>query len=250
MMQKLDFDMYINDNQVVRDAYDIIIANLHRSKEGQLPKTICIAGCAPKVGATTVAINLAISLAIAGWKTVFVDTDLRKPSEAKRLSQNSLKGLSDFLAGRLLLDDVLCQTNIDNLHYITCGDTNSINPIGLLCSNRFSEFLELIAAEYDAVIFDTPCLNSVGDTQVVASRTECTLVVALAGTTRRAELQQSMRKLDENGGKVAGVILNRMKKDAYKSHLGAYNYFTKDVDIVAKKQKRQVDSKGEYLVSS
>lgn len=226
-MQKLDFDMYINDNQVVQDAYDIVIANLHRSKEERLPKTICITGSAPRVGATSVALNLAISLAIAGWKVVFVDTDLRKPPESKRLSHNSLAGLSDILDGRLLLQDVLCQTNINNLHYITSGDTNSINPIGLLCSNRFSEFLEMAAAEYDTVIFDTPCLNSVGDTQVIASRTECTLLVALAGTTHRSELCQSVRKLKETGVEVVGVVLNRMKKDAYKSHLSAYNYFSK-----------------------
>lgn len=243
MMQKLSFDIYLNDNQVVQDAYDILIANLHDSKNYKLPKTICVTGCAPKVGTTTVALNLAVSLAMAKWKVLFVDADIRKPREAKRLGQAAFIGLSDFLTEQLTLTDILCSTNLENLYYITCGDTDNINVIGLLCSHRFSELLEQISVNFDVIILDSPSLSSAGDAQVIAAQTESTLLVALTAKTRRDELNRISEKLSESGANITAVILNRAKKDLYKNHLNAYNYFSETVKKDTQKNKKKLKNK-------
>ena len=226
-MQKLLLDIYPHKNQVVQDAYDILIANLHTENKQEMPKTICVAGACPKVGKTTVALNLAISMAMAGWKVVFVDADMRKSRTSKRIDEPTLLGLSDYLTTQMLLADAMCKTNVENLTIITSGDTQSVNPIGLLCSPRFADMTDKLSLAYDFIVFDTPCLNSVGDGSVVAAHTDCTLLVLEAGYSKQKDMRQSIERLQTAGAKVAGIVLNKAKKTEYKRYLSAYNYFSR-----------------------
>ena len=222
-MQGLNFKFYAQNNQIVQDAYDMLIANLH--SDGAHPKTICVTGSTSRVGKTTVAVNLAISLTMANWKVLFIDADLRKDFMNKRLAEQNLLGLSDFLATNQPYENIVSSTNFDNLFYITCGDLTSINPIGLLCSQRFDDLLKTGSENFDFVIIDTPSVNAVADPSVVAAKCDATFVVIEMGKTPESNLRTTMEMLKKANVSVTGVILNKADKSEYKSYYGGYNYF-------------------------
>lgn len=223
-MQTKTFNMYDNENQAVQDAYAMLTANIHISNGQNVLKTFALTSCNPEEGKTTLAISLAITMAHSGWKVLLVDSDMRKPTAAKRLNKGSLLGLSDYLKGDLDLNDALCETNIKNLTYFSCGNDHC-NPIGLLCSVRFEELRDNARNEYDFVLFDTPALASVMDGALVAAKVDATLLVVKMGFTTLTSLKRVKEQLEYLNANIIGVILNKVKKRDYKKYFGAYNYF-------------------------
>lgn len=223
-MQTKTFDVYDEKNTAVRDAYAMLAANVHFSSARKPLKTLAICSSVPRTGKTTLAINLSISLARSGWKTLMIDSDLRKPSSFKRLGNDNLIGLSDILTGNAELNDGLSNSNINNLTYLPCGVTYQ-NPIELLCSANFEHLITKTRDDYDYIVFDTPALASVIDGALVASITDGTLLVAKMGSTRLRSLNQAKEQLENANANILGVVLNQVEKRDYVRYVEHYNYF-------------------------
>ncbi|MCG1024359.1 CpsD/CapB family tyrosine-protein kinase [Dehalobacter sp.] len=233
-MQLKTFNVYDNKNKAVQDAYDMLTAKIHINNNEKKLKTFALTSCNPKEGKTSLAISLAISVARSGWKVLLVDADMRKPTNEKRLNQESQLGLAEYLSGKIELNEGICQTNIANLTYLSCG-MNPNNPVELLCSMRFKQLLEKVPSNYDYVLFDTPALESVADGSIIASNVDAALLVVEAGTTSMKSLKRAKEQLASLGANLTGVVLNKMKRRDYKKYYGSYNYFTK-----AKNTKRSL----------
>lgn len=223
-MQMKMFNVYDNDNQAVQDAYAMLTANIHISNDQKLLRTFGLTSCNPEEGKTSIAISLAITMAHSGWNVLLVDADMRKPTAAKRLNEGSQLGLSDYLAEKVELDEVLSETNITNFTYCSCGNDHR-NPIGLLCSARFEELLAKVSYDYDIVLFDTPALTSVVDGAIVASKVDANLLVVRMGLTTLTSLKRVKEQLEKLNANILGVVLNKVKRRDYKKYLGSYNYF-------------------------
>ncbi|TYP69134.1 CpsD/CapB family tyrosine-protein kinase [Paenibacillus methanolicus] len=223
-MQTKTFNVYNEENKAVQDAYAMLTANIHLSGPESHYKSLALTSCKPSVGKTSIAISLAITMAGSGWKVLLVDGDMRKPVGGKRLGDNTLLGLSDYLAGQADLLDVLCNTNINNLTYLYGGE-NRQNPIGLLCSTRFEELNAWAREQYDFVIYDTPALSSVVDASLIAARVDATLLVVEIGQTSMDSLKPAKEQLEKVNANIMGVVLNKVKKNAYKKYFGAFDYF-------------------------
>jgi protein-tyrosine kinase len=232
--QTKNFNVYDEENKAVQEAYSLLTANVHFSNNDKSIKTVTIASCMPEVGKTTIAINLAISMARSGWKTLLVDTDIRKPGNAKRISDEATQGVSDIIEGKANISEAICTTNIQNLVYLSCGKNNS-NPIELLCSAKFEKFIEEVKEGYDFVIFDTPTLSSVIDGALVASKTDATLLVAEMGSTKLTTLKRSKEQLEKANANILGVVLNKVKKRDFQKYVQTYNYFFDTSRFVKKK---------------
>ncbi len=223
-MQTKNFNVYIQENQAVQDAYAMLTANIHVNSDKEPLKTITLTSYQTGVGKTTLAINLAITMADSGWRVLLIDTDIRRPVAAKRLNKNTVLGLTDCLAGKSELKDIICTTNVKKFDYISCGD-NHPNPIGLLCSAKFKELLEEVKSQYDFVLFDTPALASVADATIVASKCDTSLIVAEMGNTKLATIKRAKELLEKANANILGVVLNKVKRRDYKKYFEAYNYF-------------------------
>ena len=223
-MQTKTFNVYDKENQAVQDAYAMLTANIHISNDQKTLRTFVITSCNPEEGKTSLAISLAITMAKSGWKVLLVDADMRKPTAAKRMNQGSLFGLSDYLMGDVELIDALCETNITNFTYFSCGNDHP-NPIGLLCSTHFEILMGNVREEYDIVLFDTPALASVVDGAIVASKVDATLLVVKMGLTTLTSLKRVKEQLENLNANILGVVLNKVKKRDYKRYFGSYNYF-------------------------
>lgn len=225
-IQMKKFNMYDNENRAVRDAYAMLTANIHISNDQKVFRTFSLTSCNPEEGKTSIAISLAITMAHLGWKVLLVDADLRKPTAAKRLNEESELGLSDYLVGNIEFEDAICETNFINLTYFSCGNDH-LNPIGLLCSARFEELMGKVKDDYDIVLFDTPALTSVVDGAIVASKVDANLLVVNMGLTTITSLKRVKEQLEKLNANTLGVVLNKVKKRDYKRYFGSYNYFFK-----------------------
>lgn len=231
------FKVYTNKNQAVRDAYDMLAANVYIMNSPKHLKTFAITSCKPEEGKTSLAIGLAVAMANSGWKVLLIDGDMRKPAAAKRLNQGVELGLSDYLRGMAEHDDVIEQTNIRNLCYVGCGSA-VLNPIALLSSARFEQLMDHVQDQFNYVLFDTPALTSVADGVLVCSKADATILVAKMSSTKLKDLSRAKEQLEGLNARILGVVLNRVKKHDYKKYFGSYNYFFNSERFLKNKKVR------------
>lgn len=173
-------------------------------------------------GKTTTAINIAAAVAESGKRVVLVDTDLRRPSVARRFGAMEGIGLTDYLRGSSSVAEVTQSVGIDGLDILASGQLPP-NPAELLESDRTREcFLEL-AELYDYVIVDSPPILPVTDAMVAAQWADGVVVVVRAGKTRRSALDSVLTQLEAGNRTVFGVVLNGVEasRRQYRYYYGA-----------------------------
>lgn len=225
-MQTVNIDFYRDPNPVVNDAYDRLMAKIPLIKAKTGSNLFTISGCEPGVGATTIAISISVSLSSSNWRTLLVDSDIRKDPHTKRLSQGIRCGLADYLMQQADLADIVCSTNIDKLHYISCG-TLTENPVTLLNSSCLDKFIEEVASKYDYVIFDSPSLNATVDAAIIASKASGAILVAGHLQTKKGKVQSAVQEIERTGASVLGIVLNNIGRKEYKRYVENYDYFSR-----------------------
>lgn len=172
------------------------------------PRTIVVTSPLPGDGKSTVACNLAVTLAASGETTVLIDGDLRRPTVATTMGLPGNAGLSDVLAGRVSLPDVLQRTSSPNLYVLTAGSMPP-NPSELLGSERMSHVLEELARDA-LVIIDAPPLLAVTDGAVLTHQADGAIMVVSVGKTTYDIVDKAIDTLHKAKGRVLGLVLNKM----------------------------------------
>jgi capsular exopolysaccharide synthesis family protein len=159
-------------------------------------------------GKSTLAANLAVSIAQSGKRTVLIDADFRRPRLHKFFpSVNRAVGLSSVIAGQARPEEAIQPTAVANLSLLPCGPRPS-NPAELLTSPRFQEFLAAIRPQFDFVLLDTPPVLLVSDPCAVAPRVDGVLLVLRLGKNNRPTAERACEVLASLGAKVLGVMVN------------------------------------------
>ncbi len=162
-------------------------------------------------GKSTVAANLALAFAQAGRRTVLVDADLRKPSIHQLFDLSNTFGLTNLIRSESInLAQVIRKVDEPNLRVLTSGPLPP-NPAELLGSNRMRTIIDALKADSDLVVFDTPPSAAVTDAAVLASLIDGTILVVAAGATRRQLAHNVDESLTRVGGRVIGVVFNRLR---------------------------------------
>lgn len=163
-------------------------------------------------GKSFVAINLAKSFAIKGNKVLVIDGDLRKAA-ISRLVGNPLRGITDYLSGK--------ETTVEKLIFKYEGSSNlSILPVGTLPNNptelldngKLQQLLEAVRTEYDYIFIDSPALDTVADTEIIAPYADHTVLVLKAGQFEIAKIPELKKIKEENIYKDLTIILNGTEK--------------------------------------
>lgn len=196
---------------------------------GKNTQKILITSSIPNEGKSFVSMHLWKMLADAGFKTVFVDLDLRKSQINKRhnvQATGELKGLDYYLSGNAEYEDVLYETNIENGYMIPSSNMLE-NPATLLEDPRFLEMLDRLSEEYRYIIIDSPPLINVTDGALVASMCDGAVMVVRGRYTSKKLIKQSMQQLERVNCKLLGVVLNRVHENGkkygrYYSHYEKY----------------------------
>ncbi len=234
-MQNVNLNFYKERNLVLNDAYDRLISKIPHFKKKYGYKAFTVTGVEPGVGATTIAVNIAVAMANSGWKTLLIDADVRKSPSSKRLNDVKILGFSDYLTGIEDYSEVISVTNIDNLHFLPCG-TPLENPTTLFNSHLFDTFLADVARDYDYLIFDSSALSTTIDSAVLSSKTSGAILVAAFNSTKKHKIELAVNELEHTDANVLGIVLNNVSKKSYKRYVENYDYF-----INAKRNKKRRD---------
>ncbi|MCE8014827.1 polysaccharide biosynthesis tyrosine autokinase [Halomonas sp. MCCC 1A17488] len=185
---------------------------------------LMITGPSPGIGKSFVSINLAAVCAQAGQRVLVIDADMRKGHIHHAFRGKSEGGLSELLAGKAALDDVLRATSQEGLSYLSRGSVPP-NPSELLLTQRFSQLLEEASQRFDLVIVDTPPVLAVTDAAVVGKQCGTTMMVVRFQQNPIKELEAARRRLETAGVELKGCVLNAVERKAATAYgYGYYNY--------------------------
>lgn len=182
-------------------------------------RVLLTTSAAPGDGKTTVATALAVSLAQAGERVVLVDCDLRRPRLHRIFERPNHSGVTSTLAGAVPLFDVVQQTIVPNLSFVSSG-VPPVNPAELLHGEGFAHFLRELRARYDRIILDSPPLIPVADAAILATQADAVIVVARAFETKKHAARRASRILEDVNANVIGTVLN-----AVDFSRGEYKYY-------------------------
>ncbi|WP_017379313.1 CpsD/CapB family tyrosine-protein kinase [Paenisporosarcina sp. TG-14] len=194
----------------ITEQYRTLRTNIEFSSFDQEYKTILVTSSSPGEGKSTTVSNLAVAFAQQGKKVLLIDTDLRKPTVHYTFNLKNVKGLTNVITKQATLTDVIQPTEVEHLTILTCGPIPP-NPAELLGSEAMSQFIELAKTQYDIVLFDTPPILAVADTQILANKVDGTILVISSGNTEQEAARKSKDLLASAKGKIIGAVLN-MKK--------------------------------------
>lgn len=206
------------------EAYKVLRTNIRFCELDTKIKSLTITSYSPGEGKTATSVNLAVSMAQSGMKVLLVDADLRKPMLHKNPARSSIKGLSNYISGYAILDEIINSTDTPGLYYIASG-AKPVNPAELIGSRRFDDFLKTVKEEYDMVIIDTPPLGSVIDCAIVAPKTDGTLIVIEPHRVKNRNARMLKEQLERAGARILGVVLNKVPGRDYKKAYRGYDYY-------------------------
>lgn len=187
------------------------------------PRCIVVTSALPGEGKSTVAANLATMLAANGEHVALVDGDLRRPTVAATMGLVPGAGLTDVLAGRAELIDVLQRTSrVPGLIVLGAG-TIPPNPSELLSSDRMRSLLNELA-EHATVIIDAPPLLPVTDGAILTHQADGAMIVVSVGRSTYDVVDKAVDALEKVSGRVLGVVLNRVPLTGGRSSNYAYGY--------------------------
>ena len=208
----------------VKEAYNSIRTNLMFLQQGEKCPIFVVTSPTANNGKTINTINLAVSFAQMGKKTLIIDSDMRNPSMHKMFSISVKNGLSEILAG--LTDSIsVSKTNIENLSVLTAGKIPP-NPAELLSSGRMDKLLNFVKEHYDCVFIDTPPINIVTDATLFAQKVTGYILIIKTDTTNINDVKNTVSNLEQVNADVLGFILNDVSSDKkrYYSYYRRYNY--------------------------
>ena len=169
-------------------------------------------------GKSTTAVNMAIAFSQLGERVLLIDGDMRRSSLHRKLKTENGDGLSNILAGMAKVEDCIIKIN-DNLFFLPSGRIPP-NPSELLGSSAFEELIDKISPSYNCVIIDTPPMNVVSDTLVVAPHTAGIVLVVRDGQTQNEDIKRVIEAAKFADIKILGAVINGNKQ----SHGRNYKY--------------------------
>lgn len=203
------------------EAYRMLRTNISFSSVDKPIRIILTTSASPGEGKSVTAANLAVTMAQAGYRTVVLDCDLRKPTQHKIFNVSNDVGLTNSLLAHSNLQNFLRPTRVENLRILTSGPLPP-NPAELLGSRSMTELLEIIARDSDMIVLDSPPMLAVTDAAVLARISDGVLLIVDSGKTKRESGLRAKEALEATGARLLGVVINRMPARG-----GYYSYNSK-----------------------
>ena len=188
-------------------------------------KVLLVSSAIPGEGKTTVSLNLALSLAGKGKRTLLVDCDLRNPSVAKNLGMENNRGLVDIIRGNGKADKVVHQIN-DSMLYILPAGGPAEDAAELLAQKACRTFLERARNQFDYIILDTPPASLLVDASEIATAADAALLVIRQDYASRVQIAEEAQQLSRSGLPLIGCAINYTtagRLTGYNSYAG-YGY--------------------------
>ena len=235
----------------VSEMFRTLRTNIQFMNADKQLKTLLITSTLPEEGKSWVAANLAITFAQAGKRVLIVDADMRKGRQFNIFDVSPIPGLSNYLSGvveekeKQNIEDFIQDTDVDNLFILTSGSVPP-NPSELLVSERMLGLLDWVKQIFDIVIFDgTPSLL-VTDATILSRIVDSTIIVTAHNETKLDNVEEVKKGIENIGGKVAGVVINKIPISAKRYEKTYYYGSSSRGDNQTKDKRKNVGNYKEY----
>lgn len=223
------------------EAYRILRANVELKRELYKASTFAVTSANAGEGKTMTLLNLACVFAQAGYSTLMIDADMRRPRLSRYAELKTDVGLSDYLADGKTLSEVVFRTSNPSLYLLPAGRKTS-DPSGLITSQRMDQLLSEVTKRFDIVLIDTPPLLGVSDTSLLVNRADASLFVLQPRKMPLSALVRAKEVLLAAGGRIMGLVLNNVdinNDSQYQYYTTYYSYYAQE-DRGNEKNKRKV----------
>jgi len=175
-----------------------------------------------------------------------VDADLRRPAMHTHFGIAKTPGLSDLIVGKCQASQAIQITRLRGLQVLPCGYVPP-NPAELLGSASMRHLVEALRSHYDWVLIDTPPVLAMADTAVLCPLVEGVILIIAAEASRRPAVQRAIDQILGIGGKVIGVVLNRVNLERNSYYYGQYygEYYRSYYGEGASKKARDAEAAAE-----
>lgn len=244
-----DLIVHESPKSPVSESFRMLRTNISYLCDKKPNKVMLITSTMPGEGKSWVASNLGIAFSQTGQKTIVIDADLRKGRLHHVFHRFNKLGLSDYLKeidygisengndeslNEEIQNEILMKsittTGIPNLYLMTSGAVPP-NPSELLSSDNADKLIHILKQNFDVIIFDMPPVSIVADSLVLCKKVDYVVMVTAVGETKKDMLQNSKKAIENVGGKIAGIVLNKMPGDKRKEYNKYYAKYEPDEEI-------------------
>lgn len=223
-MARIQYDQL---NRHVLEAVKTLKSNIMFSSVDHPVQSLVITSCEVGAGKTTTATLLGITMAESGKKTLLVEADLRRPNLGSMLGLRHEAGISDMLLGKQTVAQVTCATEYDGLFFIDSGPVPP-NPVEMIGSQQFKNFMETVKQEYDVIIYDMAPVGLFIEPALVAAQVDGVVLVIGQGQADYRMAQDAKAQLERAHAKILGVVLNKVKQKGVNSYYYDKDYYYYD----------------------
>ena len=221
----------------ISEVFRTLRTNIQFINNDKKIKTLLVTSTLPGEGKSWIASNLAVTFAQAGKKVVLIDADMRKGRQYAIFNTVPKPGLSNYLSQVGIEENknrtkgiITClqKTEVRNLYLMPAGSIPP-NPSELLVSSKMIKLLEKLKRVSDIVIIDgTPC-ELVTDAVVLSRMVDSTVIVSAHKITKKDALERVIKNIENVGGNITGVVINKMPISG-KKYEEKYYYYGKETN--------------------
>lgn len=194
------------------ESYKKLAAQVDYRMAREKGKVLAVTSVSENEGKSTVAANLAISLADQGKKVLLIEGDLRRPSQFLIFGKEpeEKNEIGEFLKGKGLVKDVLQESGIPRL-YLMVGRNCYSSSTEILQTNVMEKLLDVCSRTMDYVLIDTPPAGLMGDAEVIAGYADAVMLVVKQNFMPAEDVNDILDSFRDHHAKVLGVVLNGVR---------------------------------------
>jgi capsular exopolysaccharide synthesis family protein len=181
--------------------------------EGERPKVLLITSAVPNEGKSTIAANLARTLALGGSRVLLVDADLRKGRLHEMMGMQCEPGLFELLHQPDNLDGVIQRNSLQNFAFLSRGKALG-HSSDLFLGQAFDQILARLRQQFDYVIIDSSPVFAADDATTLAPKVDGTLFVVRSNFSSARQVREALDLLRQRQAKVIGLVFNRADASA------------------------------------
>lgn len=208
-----------NEDSLGAEKFRFLAVRLRQVQQTRPLKKILITSTIPQEGKSTVAANLACTLARKRQqRTLLLEGDLRRPTIAEKFGMGNVPGLCEWLQGQTATTNIYRLESL-GLWVLPAGRAPQ-NPLELMQSGKLSQLMEQLTAWFDWIVIDSPPVLPLADTSVWGRLADGILLVTRKGTTEKQHLQRGLEALEKS--KLLGALVNGSTDTAHSDYYQRY----------------------------